>query len=58
MANQSNRPPYAAPDNQEPHKTDPSVRLGPLTEPIRGAVPMGVTMAKPQAYKPTKGIVP
>lgn len=53
------KPPYAAPDNQEPRKIDPSVRLSdPLPGPINGEVPLERTMRKPEAYKPTKGIVP
>lgn len=36
-------------------KTDPSVRLGPLRGEPLGAVPMSVTMGKPQAYKAKRG---
>lgn len=36
-------------------KVDPSVRLGPLTGPIVGEVPMERTMKKPQAYKQKQG---
>lgn len=36
-------------------KVDPSVCLGPLGEMTRGAVPMSVTMGKPQAYSAKKG---
>lgn len=36
-------------------RVDPSVTLGPLTGEIRGAVPMSVTIGKPQAYQAKKG---
>lgn len=42
--------------SEKPQRVDPSVRQSDLElkgEP-RGSVPMSVTMAKPQAYKPTK----
>ncbi len=40
---------------QGDQKVDPSVRLGALRGEPLGAVPMSVTMAKPQAYKARKG---
>jgi len=42
-------------DEQNPMKVDPSVRLGELRGEPLGCVPMATTVAKPQAYKATKG---
>lgn len=42
-------------DEQGGLKVDPSVRLGELRGEPNGCVPMATTMAKPQAYKASRG---
>lgn len=44
-----------APTTRGAQKVDPSVKLGPLGEMTVGAVPMSVTIGKPQAYTAKKG---
>jgi hypothetical protein len=47
--------PTEAPTTRGAQKVDPSVTLGPREGEIRGAVPMSVTIGKPQAYTAKKG---